>query len=51
MPAQPGKVGNCAKFHWIAMGVVCSQVISYLKITLADLVKWNPTVKDDCSGM
>lgn len=44
-------VSNCAKFHWIAQGVVCSQVISYQKITLADFVKWNPSVRDDCSGM
>lgn len=50
-PTQPGMVSNCAKFHWIAKGVSCSQVISYQKITLADFVKWNPTVKDDCSGM
>lgn len=51
MPTQPGMVGNCAKFHWIAKGVSCSQVISFQKITLADFVKWNPTVNDDCSGM
>jgi hypothetical protein len=50
-PTQPGMVGNCNKFHWIAKGVVCSQVISFQKITLADFVRWNPTVKDDCSGM
>ncbi|KAF2819907.1 hypothetical protein CC86DRAFT_398182 [Ophiobolus disseminans] len=50
-PTQPGMVGNCAKFHWIAKGVSCGQVISYQKITLPDFVKWNPTVKDDCSGM
>ncbi|KAJ4983400.1 putative LysM domain-containing protein [Stagonosporopsis vannaccii] len=51
LPTQPGMVSNCAKFHWIAKNVVCSQVISYQKITLADFVKWNPTVRDDCSGM
>ena len=44
-------VSNCNKFHWIAKGVVCSQVTSFQKITLADFVKWNPTVKEDCSGM
>ncbi|KAF1936955.1 hypothetical protein EJ02DRAFT_427065 [Clathrospora elynae] len=51
MPKQPGMVANCNKFHWIANGVVCSQVISYQKITLADFVAWNPTIKDDCTGM
>lgn len=44
-------VGNCNKFHFINQGVVCTQVTSYQKITLEDFVKWNPTVKDDCSGM
>ncbi|CAN9201072.1 unnamed protein product [Alternaria alternata] len=44
-------VTNCAKFHRIAAGVACRQVISFQKITLADFVKWNPTVKNDCTGM
>jgi hypothetical protein len=51
LPTQPGKITNCAKFHWIAKGVTCNQVYSYQKISLADFVRWNPTVKDDCSGM
>ncbi|XP_014561981.1 carbohydrate-binding module family 50 protein [Bipolaris victoriae FI3] len=50
-PTQPGMVANCNKFHFINQGVVCSQVISYQKITREDFVKWNPTVNDDCSGM
>jgi hypothetical protein len=50
-PTQPGMVGNCNKFHWIAKNVNCDQVISYQKITRADFVKWNPTVLDDCRGM
>ncbi|PNH36202.1 hypothetical protein BJF96_g391 [Verticillium dahliae] len=50
-PTQSGMVTNCNKFHWIAEGVSCSQVISFQKITLADFVKWNPSVKSDCSGM
>jgi hypothetical protein len=50
-PTQPGMVNNCSKFHYIASGTVCSQVTSYNKISLADFVKWNPTVKSDCTGM
>jgi len=50
-PTQPGRVTNCNKFHWIAKGVTCSQVTSYQKITLADFVKWNPSVGNDCTGM
>jgi hypothetical protein len=51
LPTQPGMVSNCNKFHYIAKGVVCSQVISYQKITLDDFVKWNPTVGRTCTGM
>jgi hypothetical protein len=50
-PTQPGMITNCNKFHWVASGVTCSQIVSYQKITLADFAKWNPTVKSDCSGM
>lgn len=50
-PTQPGMVTNCNKFHFIAAGVVCSQVTSFEKISLADFIKWNPTVGSDCSSM
>ncbi|KAK2035449.1 hypothetical protein LX32DRAFT_700234, partial [Colletotrichum zoysiae] len=50
-PTQPGMVADCNKFHWIAQGVSCGQVISYQKISLADFVRWNPTVGNDCTGM
>ncbi|KAH7377902.1 hypothetical protein BKA66DRAFT_375695, partial [Pyrenochaeta sp. MPI-SDFR-AT-0127] len=51
LPTQPGIISNCNKFHYIAKGVVCTQVTSFQKITRADFVRWNPTVGDDCSGM
>jgi hypothetical protein len=51
MPTQPGMVSNCNKFHYVAPGVSCSRVLSYQKISLVDFAKWNPTVKDDCSGL
>ena len=50
-PTQPGMVTNCKKFHFAAKGVVCSQLTSYNKITLADFVKWNPAVGADCRSM
>ncbi|KAH0424198.1 LysM domain-containing protein [Colletotrichum camelliae] len=50
-PTQPGMVTNCNKFHWISPGDSCDQVISYQGISLADFVKWNPTVGNDCTGM
>jgi hypothetical protein len=39
MPTQSDMVANCNKFHWIAKGIVCSQAISYRKITLEDFVR------------
>ncbi|KAH8708480.1 hypothetical protein GQ44DRAFT_763437 [Phaeosphaeriaceae sp. PMI808] len=50
-PTQPGMVTNCNKFHFISPGNVCSQITSFNKISLADFVKWNPTVRSDCTGM
>lgn len=50
-PTQPNMVLNCNKFHWVAKGVTCSQIISYQKITLADFAKWNPSVGTNCAGM
>jgi hypothetical protein len=52
LPTQPGMVTNCNKFHYIAStNVKCEAVISYQKISRDDFLKWNPTVKSDCSGM
>jgi hypothetical protein len=50
-PTQPGMVLNCKKFHWVAEGVTCSQIISYQKITLANFVKWNTGVGSNCNTM
>ncbi|KAF1835104.1 hypothetical protein BDW02DRAFT_588426 [Decorospora gaudefroyi] len=51
MPTQPGMVSNCNRFHYVASGVTCSQILSYQKISLADFAKWNPSVNNDCSGL
>ncbi|KAJ0159174.1 LysM domain-containing protein, partial [Colletotrichum tanaceti] len=50
-PTQPGMVSNCNKFHWVAQGVTCSQILSYNGISLADFAKWNTGVGATCSGM
>jgi hypothetical protein len=50
-PTQSGMVTNCKKFHYVAEDVVCSQITSYQKITLANLVKWNPGIGKDCGNM
>lgn len=48
---QPEMVVDCKKNHFAAKGVVCSQLTSYSKITLADFVKSNPGVGADCRNM
>ncbi|KAF9881457.1 LysM domain-containing protein [Colletotrichum karsti] len=51
LPTQPSMVDNCNKFYFVEEGTGCSQVLSANGITIADLFKWNPSVKSDCSGM
>ncbi|KAM0287959.1 hypothetical protein ACHAQH_000026 [Verticillium albo-atrum] len=48
---QPGMVENCNKFHFVSDGQSCSAVLSAAKVTLAQLFAWNPSVKNDCSGL
>lgn len=50
-PTQPGIVTYYKKFYFAAKGVVCSQITSYNKITLADFMKWNPGAGEDCRNM
>jgi hypothetical protein len=50
-PTQPGRVTNCNKFHWVAEGVTCSQIISYQKITFANFIRWNTGVGSNCNTM
>lgn len=51
LPTQAGMVTNCKKFHYAETGVNCSQITSYNNISLADFVKWNPSVGADCKNM
>lgn len=51
LPTQPGMVSNCAAFHYIGPNTVCSQVLSYQKISMEDLYRWNPSVNADCTGL
>jgi hypothetical protein len=44
-------VGNCNKFHFIGGNTVCGQVLSYQKISIEDLYRWNPSVNADCTGL
>jgi hypothetical protein len=44
-------VTNCKKFHFVAKGVMCSQLTRNNKTTLDDFVNWNPGVGPDCRSM
>jgi hypothetical protein len=50
-PTQTGMVGNCRRFHFVAVGEICASIVSRYGITLANFVRWNPAVRSDCSGM
>ncbi|GBF66700.1 LysM domain-containing protein [Trichophyton mentagrophytes] len=50
-PIQNGMVTNCNKFHFVETGNTCPVIQAKYKVTLADLVKWNPAIKADCTGL
>ncbi|KAF5633930.1 uncharacterized protein FTJAE_6916 [Fusarium tjaetaba] len=50
-PIQKGMTGNCNKFHYVTPTTTCQAVLDHYKISLADFVKWNPAVGEDCTNM
>ncbi|KAK2850657.1 hypothetical protein FQN49_005450 [Arthroderma sp. PD_2] len=50
-PIQNGMVKNCNKFHFVDTGNTCPVVQAKYKATLANLFKWNPAIKADCTGL
>lgn len=50
-PIQSGMVSNCKTFYFVKKDQTCANVLSSAKVTLANLFKWNPAVKSDCSGL
>ncbi|RBR15596.1 uncharacterized protein FIESC28_07237 [Fusarium coffeatum] len=50
-PIQSGMVGNCKKFHPVASTTTCTSIQAYYKITMAQLVKWNPAIGSKCTGL
>jgi hypothetical protein len=51
LPTQPGMVSNCNRFYFVNPGDGCQNIATANGISVADFVKWNPTVEDNCSGM
>ncbi|UZP46433.1 hypothetical protein NXS19_014245 [Fusarium pseudograminearum] len=50
-PVQSGMVSNCKKFHPVSSTTTCDSIQKYYKITMAQLVKWNPAIGSKCTGL
>lgn len=50
-PTQPGMVGNCNAFHFVAQGEACGTALRSTGISLVELFAWNPSVNADCTGL
>ncbi|KAK6335416.1 hypothetical protein TWF696_002194 [Orbilia brochopaga] len=53
-PIAANTTKNCKKWAYIKGGDTCPVILSRnrdVKSTLADLFRWNPSIKADCSGM
>lgn len=50
-PTQTGMVGNCNRFYLVKSGDGCFDIAASAGIALNDFYKWNPAVKNDCSGL
>lgn len=50
-PIQSGMVSNCKKFHPVASTTTCDSIQKYYKITMGQLVKWNPVIGSKCTGL
>jgi hypothetical protein len=50
-PHQEKMVKNCNKFHLVENGQTCPAIIGIYKITLAQLIRWNPDAGSACTGL
>ncbi|GKU05068.1 unnamed protein product [Fusarium langsethiae] len=48
---QSGMVSDCNKFHAIKTTTTCQGTVDYDKITMANLLKWNPGIDAKCSNL
>ncbi|OGE49080.1 hypothetical protein PENARI_c023G09001 [Penicillium arizonense] len=47
----PGTIDTCKKYYKVANGDGCYDIAAAHDITLNNFYSWNPSVKDDCSGL
>ncbi|KAK6515170.1 hypothetical protein TWF506_007515 [Arthrobotrys conoides] len=53
-PIGPNTTKNCKKWAFIRSGDTCQSILDRnrdVKSTVKDLVRWNPSVRADCSGL
>ncbi|KAF3182240.1 hypothetical protein EYR41_010704 [Orbilia oligospora] len=51
-PIQTGMIKTCNKFHFVAEGQSCPNIVSkYPGISIDLLFKWNPAIGKTCTGM
>ncbi|KAK8028333.1 LysM domain-containing protein [Apiospora marii] len=50
-PTQPGMVNNCDEFYLVKAGDTCASIASSSRISMGQLVDWNPAVGNGCNGL
>ncbi|KAF4453305.1 hypothetical protein F53441_4035 [Fusarium austroafricanum] len=50
-PIQTGMTKNCNKFHPVKKTTTCASIQDYYKITMAQLVEWNPAIGPKCTSL
>ncbi|KAK6354721.1 hypothetical protein TWF696_003860 [Orbilia brochopaga] len=55
-PIQAGQAGNCVAWRYVSSSDTCSKIVNRFqygptKLTMADLLKWNPALGSNCSGL
>ncbi|KAL5349119.1 hypothetical protein ACLOAV_005407 [Pseudogymnoascus australis] len=49
-PVQEGIIDTCTTYYKAASGDDCSKLTARLGFTIADFIKWNPAVDENCAG-
>ncbi|KAK6499974.1 hypothetical protein TWF481_010331 [Arthrobotrys musiformis] len=50
-PIQSGMIANCNKFHLVASGQSCQDIVSKYKLSIDILFKWNRAIGAQCTNM
>lgn len=50
-PTQPGMVSGCSNFYKVKSGDGCDKIAQDNHISRNDFNSWNPSVKNDCTGL